>query len=464
MLDKSARDLTQGNMLRHIVNFAVPMFMGNILQTINTTMDGIWVGRFLGPSALGAVAVTFPITFLLVSFVMGLAMATTVLVSQYAGAKNVEKIKETIYNSFLLLAVAGVIVTAAGILCNRAILRLMNVPEEIVPVASGYLVILLSGLIFLFGYNGVSAVQKGLGDSRTPLYFLTMSVVFNIVLNPFLILGIGFFPRMEVQGAALATVLSQFLAFVAAFFYLTRKTIIAGLHIKYLRFDKELTIKTLKIGIPTGVQSIVISMAAMFLGSIINSFGIYSVAAYGIATNLDKLAIAIAMSVTAAVTTITAQNIGAGNEQNVKDTLKWAWLLVIVTGGLFSSLAMLFPGAILGIFTNDANVILAGKQYLRIAALSYIPLSIGYVTNGVLRGAGDAFPTMLFTMIALWGVRVPLAEFLSAPMGVSGVWLAIAASSIVGMLLSTSYYATGRWKPVQLSVNRPEHMYGNSLR
>ncbi len=450
-------------MLAHILNFSVPMFIGNILQSINTAMDGIWVGRFLGPGALGAVAVTFPVIFLLVSLVMGLAMATTVLVSQYAGAKNPKKIMETIYNSFILLSVAGFLISAAGIIFNKAILQMMNVPPEIISAASGYLVILLGGLIFLFGYNGISAVLKGLGDPRTPLLFLAVSVAFNIILDPFLILGLGFFPELGLYGAALATVISQFIAFLASFAYFAKNTMTAGLHFRDLKYSKELMVRTLKIGIPTGVQATVIAMASMFLGSIINSFGTLAVAAYGIATSLDKMAIAVAMSITAAVTTITAQNIGAGNEHNIKETLKWSWLLVIATGTLFSSLALFFPELILGMFTKDQSIILVGKQYLRIAALSYIPLSIGYVTNGVLRGAGDTFPAMLFTMITLWGVRVPLAKLFAVPMGVSGVWLAIAASSFIGMLLSTTYYATGRWKPKHLTTIRAAvHQWGRT--
>lgn len=450
---ENVRNLTEGSMLTHIINFSYPMFLGNLLQTLNTTMDGIWVGRFLGPEAIGAIAVTFPITFLLVSLVMGLSMATTILVSQYAGAKDPKQIEKTIYNSLLLLIVAGVFVAVTGILVNKTVLALMNTPAEILPAASQYFVIVLFGLIFMFGYNGVSAVLRGLGDAKTPLLFLTVAVFFNIALDPFLILGLGFFPKMGVNGAALATVLSHFLAFLAALVFMAKKPGLMKLKIRSMKLDREITVKTLKIGVPTGVQATVISMSGMILASIINSFGAYAVAAYGIATNLDKLAIMIAMSIAAATTTITAQNFGAGNEKNMRETLKWSWVLAITLGSVFSLIALLAPAAFIGLFTSDENVLLIGKQYLSIAALSYIPLAVGYVTNGALRGVGDAFPTMFFTIIALWGVRVPLAKLLSVQIGVNGIWLAILLSAIMGMLLSVAYYASGRWKKQKLAGN-----------
>jgi putative MATE family efflux protein len=446
MQDRPGKDLTQGNMLANIISFSLPMLLGNILQAANTALDSMWVGRFLGPEALGAVAVTFPITFLLISLVMGIAMAATVLVSQYAGAQNSPMIKKAIINSFLLLAITGVLVSLLGIVFNRPVLRMINTPEEIIPIASNYLVILLGGLIFMFGYNGVSAIQRGLGDAKTPLYFLAISVVINIILDPLLILGVWFFPKMGVNGAALATVISQIFAFIAAFIYLFKKTNLIRFKINELAFDQEVTMKILKIGLPTGVQATVISMGGMFLGSIINSFGTHVVAAYGIASNLDKLAITFAMSIAAATTTITGQNIGARKEENLKAIIRSSWLLVIGVGLFFTLLALFIPRLILGLFTNDGNVLSIGEQYLRIMAMSYIPFSVGYVTNGALRGAGDAFPTMIFTIIALWGVRVPLAKILSIMMGVNGIWLAIAISAIIGMLLSTIYYATGRWK------------------
>ncbi len=447
------RDLTKGSMLAHIVNFAYPMFLGNLLQTLNTVMDGIWVGRFLGPAALGAIAVSFPFTFLLVSLVMGFSMATTILVSQYAGAKEVEQIEKTVYNSLLLLTVAGVFVAIAGILFNRTVLALMNAPAEILPAASEYFVIVLCGLVFMFGYNGVSAVLRGLGDAKTPLLFLLVAVFFNIALDPFLILGLGFFPRMGLNGAALATVLSHFFAFLTAFVFMAKKPSLMQLKTRNIKFSREITLKILKIGVPIGVQATVISMSGMVLASIINSFGTYTVAAYGIATNLDKLAIMVAMSIAAATTTIAAQNFGAGNEKNMRETLKWSWILAGVFSSVFSLLALLAPEAIIGLFTNNKNVLLSGKAYFRIAAFSYTPLAIGYVTNGALRGVGDAFSAMVFTIIALWGIRVPLAKLLATQIGVNGIWLAILISAIMGMLLSVAYYASGRWKKQKLAAN-----------
>jgi putative MATE family efflux protein len=451
------QDLTQGSMLRHVVLFSLPMLLGNLLQALYNTVDSIWVGQFLGPEALGAVSVSGPVIMVLVSSLMGLTMAATVLVAQYWGAKRYEMVTRTINNTLLLLSVISVVLTVLGIRFNQAILRLINTPEEILPLASSYLNIFLLGLFFMFGYNVISAILRGLGDSITPLKFLALATVINIILDPLMILGIGPFPRMEVAGAALATTLAQGISFIAAAWYLNRQGHLLRVNLREFKFDKDLTLKTIQIGIPSGVQMSVVSIGALVVNSIINTFGTDTVASFGMASRLDQFAMMPSQSISMATSAIAGQNIGARKEENVRETVKWATLLAVGIASVFTLIAQVTPGTLLSLFTSNQRLLALGKGHLRILSLGYIPMALLFVTNGLLRGAGDTLPTMLFSILSLWVIRVPLAKVLSSipSLGANGIWIAIVISLVLSMLMSRIYYATGRWKEKHVVTEAP---------
>ncbi|HHY91437.1 MAG TPA: MATE family efflux transporter, partial [Clostridiales bacterium] len=281
-------DLTTGNILKHLISFSIPLLLGNLLQALYNTVDSIWVGRFIGPKALGAVSVSFPVIFILVSLVMGITMATTVLVAQYAGAKDQRMIIKTISNSMLLLTIAAIVITVIGLLFGKKILIWMNTPRDILAYATDYLNIFFIGLIFMFGYNVLSSVLRGLGDSRTPLRFLFISTIINLVLDPLFILGFGWIPPMGIRGAALATILAQSISFFLALRYLDKNSHFIKFRIADWKLSKELTVKMIKIGLPSGLQQIVVSFGMIVMTGIINSFGAETVAAFGAASRLDQ--------------------------------------------------------------------------------------------------------------------------------------------------------------------------------
>ena len=441
-------DLTRGSMLRHVISFSIPMLLGNLLQALYNTVDSIWVGRFLGPKALGAVSVSFPIIFVLVSLVMGTTMGATVLVAQYMGAKQLDMVKRTINNTFVLLTTSALAVSAVGIAFNEKILRLINTPEEIMIMASSYLNIFLTGLVFMFGYNAISAILRGLGDSKTPLKFLAMSTAINILLDPLLILGIGPFPRMEIAGAALATTIAQGVSFFVAVVYLNRKDHLISINLKNFVFDRVITAKTVKIGIPSGIQMSVVSVGMLVVSSLINSFGTDTVATFGMASRLDQFAIMPSQSIAMATSAIAGQNIGANKQENVRDTVKWATILAVSISIVLTLIAQLMPGMLLGLFTSDNKVLEQAVGALRILSLAYVFSAIMFVTNGFLRGAGDTMATMVLSITSLWLIRLPLARVLSKMLGfgAKGIWMAIVISTVISMLMSRIYYASGRWK------------------
>ena len=202
-------DFTEGSIPKHLVMFSIPMLLGNLLQALYNTVDSIWVGRFLGPHALAAVSVGFPVIFALIALVNGVTMATTILVSQYFGARQQERLVKTVTNSLILLVALGLIISVIGVVFRRPLLELINTPPEIIDMASEYLAIYMAGLVGMFLYNVASAILRGLGDSRTPLRFLAYATFLNIVLDPLLIFGLGPIPPMGVAGVALATVIAQ---------------------------------------------------------------------------------------------------------------------------------------------------------------------------------------------------------------------------------------------------------------
>lgn len=445
---RDERDFTLGSIPRHLVAFAVPMLAGNVLQVLYNTVNAIWVGRFLGPHALAAVSVSAPIIFGLIALVTGLTMATTVLVSQSFGARRPDQVSRTITNSLILLLGLGLVVSAAGVAFRRPILMVINTPAEVMDLASSYLAVYLTGLVAMFLYNAVGAVLRGLGDSRTPLRFLVYSVGLNIVLDPVLIFGLGPLPALGVPGAALATVLSQVFAAAISLRYLCVTSGLVRYHPGVFRLDARITGYTFRIGLPAGLQQVLVSLSGLVVSAIVNRFGAVVVAGFGAGGRLDQFAFLPALSVGLAVSGVVGQNLGAGEVSRVRETVKWSLLLSGGVTSIIALAALVWPEALMVPFTRDAAVLGAGATYLRYMSLGYIPLALMFAMSGVLRGAGDTVPTVVVTFVSLWLARVPLAAYLSSlpGLGVRGVWLAVAASPCVGLALYLAYYRAGRWQ------------------
>ncbi|REJ33270.1 MAG: MATE family efflux transporter, partial [Bacillota bacterium] len=277
------QDFTTGSIWRHLLVFSWPMFVGNLFQSLYNTVDSFWVGRYLGADALGAVSVSFPAIFALVSLIMGLTMATTTLVAQYRGARQDDQVRRTVANSVLLIVVLGLASTGVGYVFRFSLLRLMRTPEEILEPAALYLGVFSVGLVPMFLYNSLSAVLRGLGDSRTPLRFLIYATVVNIILDPLFILGLGPVPAMGVAGAAWATVLAQLLSAVLSVYYIGRVTDLFPQVRSQWKPDGMLLRRLVAIGVPAGLQTSVVAFREAILMGIINHFGTDGVAGFSAA-------------------------------------------------------------------------------------------------------------------------------------------------------------------------------------
>jgi len=437
------KDLTEGREVTVILRFAVPMLIGNIFQQMYTMVDSIIVGRGVGKEALAAVGASFPIIFLMVSLVIGITMGAAVMLSQYFGAKDYVSLKKTIDTAYIFLFLAALLITGLGILLSGPILRGLKVPDEVFPLAKQYLNIMFAGMVFLFGYNTVSAVLRGLGDSKNPLYFLIIATILNIFLDLLFVLVF----RWGVAGAAWATVLSQGVSLLAGILYMQRSTHeVLHIHLKRIRFDKEIFRTMLRIGLPSGLQQSLVSLGFIALTRIVTPFGTNVIAGYTAASRLDSFAIMPAMTLSVAISTFVGQNLGAGKLERV---MKGYLSTLLFAGGIAAAITavmVLFKVKLIQIFNADPAVVRIGAEYLVIVSAFYVVFTGMFITGGVLRGAGDTLTQMFITLCALWFIRIPASAFLSSHIGTNGIWWGIPAGWVVGFSISFVYFLGGRWK------------------
>lgn len=436
------RDLTEGNIPKQIFYFTLPMLIGNVFQQLYNTVDSIIIGRFEGTDALAAVGASFPIIFLLVALLMGITMGATILISQYFGAKDFEMVKKTITTTYIFLFFASIFITIVGLLSSSHILRFLNTPESVLPHAQTYLNILFIGMVAMFGYNAISAILRGVGDSKTPLLFLVISSIINIALD---LLFVAVF-RWGVAGVAWATVIAQTSSFAFGLFYLSYKKSILSVNIRHLTFDKGIFAKSLKIGIPTGVQQTLFSLGLIAMQKMVNDFGANTMAAFTAAGRIDSFAIMPIMNFGTAVSTFVGQNIGAGKLHRVKK----GYLTTVAMGtavSLFVTLGLfIFGEALIRMFDSNPEVVQIGFRKIQIVSGFYAVVAIMFITTGVLRGAGDVLMPMVVSIVTLWLIRIPVAAYLSPRLGSDGIWWSIPIGWIVGLILSVGYYSTGLWK------------------
>ncbi|HBE04527.1 MAG: MATE family efflux transporter [Spirochaetes bacterium GWF1_41_5] len=440
-------DMTIGSIPKLLLNLSIPMLIGNLFNIGQSVINTIWVGNILGPDAVGATAVTFPLVFILVALAGGSTMATTILVSQFYGAKNNSMVEKVVNNSFTITVFLSILLSLLGIFLADKLLRLMNTPERIFLFASGYLKLSFISFIFMYFSFLISSILRGIGDTRTPLIFMAIATVINIILDPLLIMGIGPFPKLGLNGAAIASLISVFTGFSIGIIYLHKKDHILAINPKKFIFDKDLTFLLFKIGLPTMVQQSLVSVGITVITSLVNTYGPGAIAAFGAAGRIDALALMPAMTMSMAISALTGQNIGARKIERVPEIFKWGIIIAVIISGFISFFAFFIPETLLKLFVHEPDVISIGVNYLKIISPGYIIFSIMFVSNGVINGAGNTFITMIFSLLAVWGIRLPLAFILTKTrLGITGIWIAMLSGFIIVMIASVLYYLSGRWK------------------
>jgi len=436
------KDLTTGKVGKQIFYFALPMLLGNVFQQLYNVVDTIVVGKALGKDALAAVGASFPLIFILISFVVGIAMGSTVIISQYYGAKDMDKVKRAIDTLNIFMFFAAIFLTFFGRFASRYIFQLIDLPEDAMIQAIDYFNTYAFGFVFFFGFQGTSAILRGLGDSKTPFYFLIISTLTNIGLDLLFVYGFGW----GIKSVAAATVIAQGIAFVAIEYYLNRYHSFLDFNPFKMKFDYEMFRKSLKIGLPAGFQQTFVSIGFLALYKIVNGFGTSTIAAYAVAMRIDAFAALPAMNFSAALSTFTGQNIGAGHHERVSVGLKSTLMMIAVVSITVTLLALLFAHPVLRAFTSDPEVIRVGVEYIYIVSPFYLIFSSMFVIMGLFRGAGDTLFAMFVSITSLWIVRIPISYWLSGTIGTKGIWWGIPIAWVVGLTISVLYYFSGRWK------------------
>ncbi|MBW8333437.1 MAG: MATE family efflux transporter [Prolixibacteraceae bacterium] len=448
------KDFTVGKEAKLILQFSVPLVLGNIFQNLYNIIDSIIVGRYIGKEALGAVGASFPIIFALISLVIGVGSGASTVISQYFGAKKIDEVKRTIDTIFIFFLGSSILVTILGIFFSEHIFILLGLPEDIMPEALSYLNIYLLGMFFFFGFSGISSILRGLGDSKTPLYFMMIATVNNILLD--LLFVVVF--KWGIQGAAFATILSEGGAFLTAVIYLNKKHPIIKLSFRRYIFDRDIFKSCIRIGLPTGFQQSFVAFGMMAIMSIVNGFGTNAVAAYSAAMRIDSFVKLPAITFSSALSAFVGQNLGAFEERRAKTGLKATLLFSTIYCIVASLLIILFGKHIMSLFTTDPDVIKIGQDYLLIVSSFYLLFSVMFSFTGFLRGAGATLIPMIATFTALYIVRIPAAIFISGLIGVNGIWWAEPMGTFIGMLILLAYYRSGKWKGKVVVRKRNEEM------
>lgn len=446
-MDKQTNLMTEGNILKKIFFFSVPLILGNLFQQLYNTVDSIIVGNYVGKGALAAVGSSTSTINLLIAFSQGAAVGAGVVIAQYLGAKEKQKVEEAVHTAMGIAIALGMILTVLGIALSGTILRLMDTPGDVIEQSNLYLKIYFAGVVFNVIYNMGAGILNAAGNSKRSLIYLCYASVINIVLDLLLIRVF----KMGVEGAAIATDISQIASSVFVVAYLMRTREDYKIQLKKLKIHKNMAYGIIKVGLPTGIQNMVISFSNVLVQSSVNGYGSSAVAGFGAYTKVDGFNILPVMSFSMAVTTFTGQNIGAGKIDRVKKgmwiTMAMGVVYTITTGCLL----LILSEPIMRLFTQDKEVIEYGRQAMYYFCPFYFMLSIMHALAGTIRGTGKSIPPMIILLTSLCVFRVIWIIFVLPHFSaIDGIFVLYPVSWAVGLVLMILYAWKGKWLPKQI--------------
>lgn len=434
-------DLTEGNETKILVVFSLPMILANVFQQLYNVVDTIIVGKYVGEKALSAVGQAFPIVVVFLSLIMGFSLASNILISQFLGAKKEKDVVRTVHTTIYTIFFFGIFMSVLGMFITPHILYIMRVPKDVISFSESYVRITFSGILFLFLFNGFTAMLRGMGDSKTPLYVLVVSTIANVILDLVFVIVFG----LGVEGAAYATIISQAISAILIILIARKRCEFLRFNVFKLTFDKEIFFKTLKLGLPSGIQQSLVGAGFMTLTSLVNNFGSIASASFVAASKIDAFATMPSFNIGLALASFTGQNLGAEKMDRVRRGLHRALALGVGITGFFCILILIFAKQLVMIFLSSEIYIAGGMMYVYLVAPSYVIQAFMFIVNGVIRGAGDTFFSMIATLLTMWVFRVPIAILLSMFLGVKGVYLSIGIGFSIGASISFIYYLSGNW-------------------
>lgn len=448
----SAQDMTQGSPAANLLRFSVPLLIGNLAQQLYSTVDSIVIGAYVGDGALAAVGASGPILNLLLVLFMGISVGASVMVSQYFGAKDRDRLEATVGTTITATIVSSIFIMIVGPLITRPVMTALGTPEEIHEMSCTYLVILFGGIIGCAFYNILAGVLRGLGDSVMPVIFLIIACLLNIVLDVWFVAGF----HWNVAGVAIATIISQIVSGGLCLIRLLWMRDVLTVKSSYLWPRAKYLKQLIKLGLPSGLTQAIFSFAMIIVQSLTNSFGTVVIAANTAVMRVDGFAMMPNFTFGTTMTTYTGQNIGAGKLDRCVKGTKAGLKIGLTVSMILVALILIFGPYLAEMFTSTPEVISTGVRMMRILAVGYIAMGITQILSGVMRGAGDTMTPMWISIITTVIIRVPVAyglEFLTRPEGGamgSGspdpLFISLLISWVMGAILTSIAYRMGRWK------------------
>jgi putative MATE family efflux protein len=452
--------LTEGAIGKTLVKFTLPILAGNVLQSLNGSVNAIWVGHGLGEAALAATSNANTILFFLLGTVFGIGMAGTILIGQSVGANNIDQAKRVIGTSVVFFVGISVAIAAAGLPGAEFLMRWLHTPAESQPLAVAYLRVIFLGMPFLYLLSFLGMALRGAGDARTPFVFLALNVALDIALNPLFIFGFGPVPRMGIAGSATASVAAQVISLAALIAYLYRSRhflVIHGGENRYLRVDGQVLRALFTKGVPMGLQMVVMSLSMLAMIALVNRFGAHTTAAYGACFQLWNYIQMPSISIGMAAASMAAQNVGAGKWERVhRIAMTGVGCNFLLTGTLVTLIYLFNRGALNLFLPGGGGAIEIAQHINAIVVWSFVFFGLSFVLAGVVRSTGAVIPPLIILFVALWVVRLPFAYGFVGRWGSDAIWWSFPLGSLVSMLLSIAYYRYGDWRSARmLPASRP---------
>lgn len=440
------RDLTQGSVPRTLLSFSMPLFLSGLLQLVYNMVDMIVVGQFVGTEGLSAVSIGGEVLMLITFVAMGFSNAGQIVISRYVGGRRTDLVGEMVGTLFTLLESLALIIMCVFLFTYQGILRWLNTPKEIWDYTCQYCITCILGIVFIYGYNLVSAILRGMGDSRHPFIFIAIASVINVILDLLLVGPAGLGPF----GAALATVIGQAASFFFALrlLYKNREQIHFDFHPSHFRISRNVIRPLMSLGIPMVVQSAAITFSMLFVNSYVNSYGTVAVAVTGIARKLENMIGVVSQSMSSAGGAMVSQALGAGKTERVPKVVFHALWIVAVPASVFALITGFRPEWLFGLFSQDSAVMAMALTYIPVAMVQYLGATLRPASFALINGSGNSFLNLMVALLDGIFCRIGLSLLLGIILGwgIRGFWYGNALSGLVPFLIGSVFLFSGRWK------------------
>ena len=423
-------DLTKGSILKTLIVFSLPLLFANIIQALYGAVDLMVIGRYCTPDSVAAVSNGTQVTQIITSIITGMTLGGTILVGKYIGMKKTEEAKKAIGTTLTIFMIFSLILTVIMLFASGTILKLLQTPESSYELAHLYVLICSSGIFFICGYNAISSILRGYGDSLRPMFFVLIACICNIILD---ILFVAVF-RMNVAGTALATILSQGFSMLFSILYLNRQHFLFTFHPSNFKIESSMAKELAKLSIPISFQECMIRLSFLYLTAVVNSFGIFAASAVGVASKYDVFAMLPATSIASALSAITAQNLGAGKPERIRKSVFSGLVIALSLAFCFFLWAQMSPESMISLFAKDPQIIEAGVPFFRTCSYDYLAVTFVFCLNGFLNGHSKTIFTMCSSCFGALALRMPLLYLVQRLFPDSLAMLGCVAPTVSGIM------------------------------